>query len=45
VIFLEAVFAAFFGWLILGEAIGPIQALGAVAIFAGISVARPRRTA
>jgi drug/metabolite transporter (DMT)-like permease len=45
VIFLEAVFAAFFGWLILGEAIGPIQALGAVAIFAGISVARPRRAA
>ncbi len=43
VIFLEAVAAACFGWIILGEAIGPIQALGAVAIFAGISVARPRR--
>ena len=43
VIFLEAVAAACFGWVILGEAIGPIQALGAVAIFAGIGVARPRR--
>ena len=43
VIFLEAVAAACFGWIILGEAIGPIQALGAVAIFVGISVARPRR--
>ena len=40
VIFLEAVAAAFFGWIILGEAIGPIQLVGAVAIFAGISVAR-----
>jgi drug/metabolite transporter (DMT)-like permease len=45
VIFLEAVAAAFFGWVILGEAVGLVQALGAVAIFAGISVARPRRTA
>jgi drug/metabolite transporter (DMT)-like permease len=45
VIFLEAVFAAFFGWVILGEAIGAIQALGAVLIFVGISVARPRRSA
>jgi drug/metabolite transporter (DMT)-like permease len=45
VIFLEAVAAACFAWLILGEAIGLIQLLGAVAIFAGISVARPRRAA
>ncbi len=45
VIFLEAVAAACFGWVILGEAVGPIQAIGAVAIFAGIAVARPRRTA
>jgi drug/metabolite transporter (DMT)-like permease len=45
VIFLEAVAAACFAWIILGEAIGPIQAIGAVAIFLGISVARPRRTA
>lgn len=42
VIFLEAIAAACFGWLILGERIGPMQALGAIAIFAGISVARPR---
>jgi drug/metabolite transporter (DMT)-like permease len=42
VIFLEAVAAAGFGWIILGEAVGPIQLLGAVAIFAGIAIARPR---
>jgi drug/metabolite transporter (DMT)-like permease len=45
VIFLEAVAAACFGWIILGEAVGPVQALGAVAIFAGIAVARPRKAA
>ena len=45
VIFLEAVAAACFGWLILGEEVGPLQALGAVAIFAGIAVARPRKRA
>ena len=44
VIFLEAIAAAAFGWMILGERLGWIQALGAVAIFAGIFVARPRRT-
>lgn len=43
VIFLEAIAAACFGWLILGESLGFTQALGAVAIFAGITVARPRR--
>jgi drug/metabolite transporter (DMT)-like permease len=43
VIFLEAVAAACFGWVILGEPIGLVQALGAVAISIGISVARPRR--
>ncbi len=43
VVFLEAIAAACFGWIILGEAIGPIQAFGAAAIFMGISVARPRR--
>lgn len=43
VIFLEAVAAALFGWLILGEAIGLVQGLGALAIFLGIAVARPRR--
>jgi drug/metabolite transporter (DMT)-like permease len=45
VIFLEAVAAACFGWLILDEALGPVQAAGAVAIFAGIAIARPRRAA
>jgi drug/metabolite transporter (DMT)-like permease len=40
VIFLEAVAAAFFGWLILGEDIGGTQVIGALAIFAGIAVAR-----
>lgn len=44
VIFLEAVAAALFGWLILSEALGPMQALGAAAIFAGIFFARPRRS-
>lgn len=42
VIFLEAVAAACFGWLILAEALGPGQAIGAAAIFAGIALARPR---
>jgi len=42
VIFLEAVAAACFGWLLLGEAVGGVQFAGALAIFAGIAVARPR---
>jgi drug/metabolite transporter (DMT)-like permease len=42
VIFLEAVAAAAFGWIILGEAVGPIQLLGAAAILAGIAFARPK---
>jgi drug/metabolite transporter (DMT)-like permease len=45
VIFLEAIAAAFFGWLFLGEPVGLIQLAGAIAIFAGITVARPRRAA
>jgi drug/metabolite transporter (DMT)-like permease len=45
VTFLEAVAAAGFGWVVLGEALGTVQALGAVAIFAGIGIARPRRRA
>ena len=45
VIFLEAVAAAGFAWLIVGEALGLIQLIGAIAIFAGITVARPRRAA
>ncbi len=43
VIFLEAVAAAFFGWLFLSEALSPLQSLGGVIILAGIYVARPRR--
>jgi drug/metabolite transporter (DMT)-like permease len=42
VIFIEAIAAAAFGWLILGEALGAVQALGGVIILAGIWVARPR---
>ncbi len=45
VIFLEAIAAACFGWLLLSEPVGLIQFIGAIAIFAGISVARPRRVA
>jgi len=45
VIFLEAVAAAGFAWLFVGEALGLFQFLGALAIFAGISIARPRRAA
>ncbi len=43
VIFLEAVFAALFAWLLLGEPIAAIQAAGGLLIMAGIYVARPRR--
>jgi drug/metabolite transporter (DMT)-like permease len=43
VIFLEAVAAACFGWLLLGEPVGPMQAVGAAAIFLGIRIARTRR--
>lgn len=43
VIFLEGVAAAAFGWLILGEDVGAIQLIGALAIFAGIGVARSAR--
>jgi drug/metabolite transporter (DMT)-like permease len=42
VIFLEAVAAALFGWVILSEALTLIQALGGLLILAGIWVARPR---
>lgn len=42
VIFLEAVGAAALGWLILHEALGPVQFLGGVLILAGIWAARPR---
>ena len=42
VIFLEAVAAATFGWLLLNEPLGIVQALGGVLILFGIYVARPR---
>lgn len=42
VIFLEAIAAAAFGWVLLGEALGSLQFLGGVLILFGIWVARPR---
>ncbi|MGF3022736.1 DMT family transporter [Methylobacterium aquaticum] len=44
VIFLEAVAAAILAWILLGEALGPLQVLGGGLILAGIAVARPRRS-
>lgn len=44
VIFLEAVAAAGFGWLLLHEPLGLVQLVGALAIFAGIAMARSART-
>jgi drug/metabolite transporter (DMT)-like permease len=41
VIFLEAIAAAGLAWLVLGEPVTPIQAMGGLAILAGIYVARP----
>jgi drug/metabolite transporter (DMT)-like permease len=41
VIFIEAVAAALFGWLLFDEGLAPLQIFGAVAILAGIIVARP----
>jgi drug/metabolite transporter (DMT)-like permease len=43
VIFLEAVAAAAFGWLILGEHLTLLQLLGGAVILLGIWVARPQR--
>ncbi|MCZ7641689.1 MAG: EamA family transporter [Pseudorhodoplanes sp.] len=45
VIFLEAIAAAALAWLILDEALGPLQWLGGLLILGGIYVARPRRRA
>ena len=42
VIFLEAIAAAGFAYLILGEPVTAVQALGGLAIIIGIFVARPR---
>lgn len=43
VIFLEAVIAALFAWIALGEALSLTQMAGGAAIMLGIWVARPRR--
>lgn len=40
---LEAVFSAFFGWLILGELLGPMQLLGCGLIFSGVILAQRRQ--
>ena len=42
VIFLEALFAAGFGWLFFHETLTPLQWAGGVAILTGIWIARPR---
>lgn len=44
VIFLEAVFAAAAGWIVLGERVSAVQAGGGALILVGIWIARPRRT-
>ncbi len=43
VIFLEAIAAALFGWLVFGEALNLLQGAGGLAILVGIWVARPRK--
>jgi drug/metabolite transporter (DMT)-like permease len=43
VIFLEAIAAALFAYLLLGEPISLVQGIGGVLIMAGIYIARPRR--
>jgi len=42
VIFLEAVFAAFFGWVLFGESLSWLQLAGGGAILLGVWIARPR---
>ena len=44
VIFLEAIAAAAFAWLLLGEAVTAVQVLGGVVIILGIWIARPRES-
>jgi drug/metabolite transporter (DMT)-like permease len=43
VIFLEAVFAAAAGWIVLGEPLSAVQYAGGALILVGIAMARPRR--
>lgn len=45
VIFLEAVAAALFGWVLLGEALTLVQCLGGAFILLGIWIARPKPAA
>jgi drug/metabolite transporter (DMT)-like permease len=45
VIFLEAIAAALLAWIVLHEALEPMQWLGGVLILAGIWIARPRSAA
>lgn len=45
VIFLEAIVAALFAWLLQGEPVSPLQAAGGLVILAGIWVARPKNEA
>jgi drug/metabolite transporter (DMT)-like permease len=45
VIFVEAIAAAAFGWLLFGEALGVVQVLGGMLILIGIWTARPRAAA
>ena len=42
VIFLEAIAAALFGWLILSEPVSLLQAAGGLVILAGIWISRPK---
>jgi len=44
VIFMEAVVAALFGWLIFDEKLSPMQFAGAAMILMGVWVARPRKS-
>lgn len=44
VIFLEGVAAAILGWLVLNEALTPLQTAGATLIFAGVFIARMRNS-
>ncbi len=44
VIFIEAIAGAFFGWLVFDENLTPGQIAGAIAILAGIWIARPKQS-
>lgn len=44
VIFIEALVAAIFGWLIYSEAMTPMQILGGLMILGGIWIARPKKS-